>query len=132
MASKRRIPKEAGFCRQSKLPKGPRGFNLCRECSRECSKERKTFCSKACVHTWKCRTNPTYQRAQIVKRDKGICALCSHNCLKNAKKYKSLKLLALGKKRIPKTRRYVRATPQEIEVAKIEMARIRESGLSLL
>lgn len=73
-----RIPKNAGWAR--KLEKGPNGRNLCRECSTEVPPLRRTFCSKECVHEWKCRTDPGYQATEVFKRDKGVCALCSIDC----------------------------------------------------
>lgn len=76
-----RISKEAGFCSPRHLPKGPNGRALCRECNEEVPAGRRSFCSSACVHEWQCRTNPTYQRQQVKKRDKGICAECSLDCL---------------------------------------------------
>jgi 5-methylcytosine-specific restriction enzyme A len=39
-------------------------------------KGRFTFCSDACVHEWKLRTDPGYLRAQVFERDKGVCARC--------------------------------------------------------
>ena len=124
--STRRVPKEAGFCNPSKLPKGPNGFNLCRECRNECPGARRTFCSKECVHEWKCRTDRTYQRQQVLKRDKGICADCGHDCVADEEEYRSHKWLALGSKKDPKTGHWVYATSEEVEGAKTAMATIRE------
>ena len=39
-------------------------------------KGRFTFCSGACVHEWKLRTDPGYLRAQVFLRDRGVCAQC--------------------------------------------------------
>ena len=39
-------------------------------------KGRVTFCSDACVHEWKLRTDPGYLRAQVFERDCGVCAVC--------------------------------------------------------
>ena len=72
----RRIPERAGHARITALPKGPNGRALCRHCSTEVPQGRLTFCSNRCVHEWKCRTNPSYQRDQVEARDLGICALC--------------------------------------------------------
>jgi 5-methylcytosine-specific restriction enzyme A len=35
-----------------------------------------TFCSDACVHQWKLRTDAGYLREQVYLRDHGVCALC--------------------------------------------------------
>jgi len=48
----------------------------CRWCGGEVSGRRLTFCSDACVHQWKLRTDPGYLRAQVFARDRGVCALC--------------------------------------------------------
>jgi 5-methylcytosine-specific restriction endonuclease McrA len=37
---------------------------------------RLTFCSDACIHEWKIRTQPNYAKLQVAKRDDGICQLC--------------------------------------------------------
>jgi 5-methylcytosine-specific restriction endonuclease McrA len=49
---------------------------LCRRCGAEVPRGRFTFCSDACVHTWKLRTDPGYLREKVFERDKGVCALC--------------------------------------------------------
>ncbi len=48
----------------------------CRWCGVEVSGRRRTFCSDACVHQWKLRTDPGYLREQVFLRDRGVCALC--------------------------------------------------------
>lgn len=48
----------------------------CRWCSAETPPRRRTFCSDACVHEWKLRTDPGYLREQVLKRDAGVCAKC--------------------------------------------------------
>jgi len=58
------------------LPKGQNGRSLCRRCSAEVPTRRRTFCSKACVHEWKLRTDPGYLRQQVFLRDRGVCAAC--------------------------------------------------------
>jgi len=77
MAEANRIPKKAGWCNPSKLPKGPNGRPCCRQCGKECPTARNTFCSPACVHAWKLTTDPGYQRAHVFERDHGICSSCS-------------------------------------------------------
>ena len=58
------------------LPKGPNGYCLCRWCRKEVKPPRITFCSKECVHEHRIRTNTSYMKTTIYKRDKAICALC--------------------------------------------------------
>lgn len=48
----------------------------CRWCQGAVPKGRFTFCSTACVHQWKLRTDPGYLRSQVFARDLGVCALC--------------------------------------------------------
>lgn len=71
-----RVPGKAGWCNPSKLPKGPNGRALCRQCSKEVPKGCRTFCSDACVHAWKLTTDTAYQRAYVFKRDAGVCQAC--------------------------------------------------------
>lgn len=68
--------KAGGRVNRSTLAKGPRGRNLCRWCRQETPKGRFTFCSDACVHEWRIRTDPAYLREQVFQRDRGICAGC--------------------------------------------------------
>lgn len=78
----RRIPAAAGFVDDlSALPRGPSGRPLCRRCGEETVPPRRTFCSDACVHEWKLRTQPAYQARHVLDRDAGVCALCSLDCL---------------------------------------------------
>jgi 5-methylcytosine-specific restriction enzyme A len=37
---------------------------------------RYTFCSAACVHEWKLRTDSGYLRERVFERDHGVCAMC--------------------------------------------------------
>jgi len=48
----------------------------CRWCGRAVGKGRFTFCSEACVHEWKLRTDAGYLREQVFARDGGVCAQC--------------------------------------------------------
>lgn len=78
----RRIPAAAGFVDDlSALPRGPSGRPLCRHCGEETKPPRQTFCSDACVHEWKLRTQPAYQARHVLERDAGVCALCSLDCV---------------------------------------------------
>lgn len=58
------------------LPRGPNGRALCRWCGAEVPSRRRTFCSAGCVHEYKLRTNGAYLRAQVYRRDRGVCAAC--------------------------------------------------------
>jgi 5-methylcytosine-specific restriction enzyme A len=74
--STHRILPEAGWADLHVLPRGPSGRRQCRRCAREVPKGRRTFCSSACVHEWRLRTDPSYVRDQLFIRDRGICAAC--------------------------------------------------------
>jgi len=63
------------------LPRGESGRALCRWCALEVPRGRFTFCSEWCVHEWRMRTDPGYLRELVLKRDKGICAICRVNTL---------------------------------------------------
>ena len=52
---------------------------VCRRCGAPVPAGRYTFCSEACVHAWKLRTDPGYLREQVFLRDKGVCAACGVN-----------------------------------------------------
>ena len=60
--------------------RGPNGKLLCRECGTETKPPRRTFCSDPCVAKWKERW-PSDQRDAVLKRDRGVCALCGLDCL---------------------------------------------------
>jgi 5-methylcytosine-specific restriction endonuclease McrA len=68
--------KKGGWVDRRQLEKGPHGRNLCRWCKQETPKGRYTFCSEACVHEWKLRTDPGYLRDKVFERDRGVCAAC--------------------------------------------------------
>jgi 5-methylcytosine-specific restriction endonuclease McrA len=55
------------------LPRGPRGFALCRWCDKECDGPRKTFCSDACVYSHCCVTRSSVLRDEVWRRDRGFC-----------------------------------------------------------
>ena len=59
------------------LSKGANGKSLCRWCSFEVPKGRRSFCSEQCVHAWRLRTSPAYLRDAVFKRDRGVCARCT-------------------------------------------------------
>jgi 5-methylcytosine-specific restriction enzyme A len=78
--SKQRILATAGWKKLKELPRGPGGRALCRWCKTEVPKGRRSFCSDACVHEHKLRSDPRYLREQVFTRDRGVCALCSVDC----------------------------------------------------
>lgn len=73
---KERYLPERGRVNPADLPRGPGGRPLCRRCSVEVPKGRRTFCSDECVHEWKLRTQGAYLREQVFQRDRGRCAGC--------------------------------------------------------
>lgn len=66
MSTRRTRP--GGWVKRQKRP--------CRWCGGKVPSRRVTFCSAACVHQWKLRTDPGYLREQVFARDRGVCALC--------------------------------------------------------
>jgi 5-methylcytosine-specific restriction enzyme A len=89
-----------GWVDRKSLPRGENGRCLCRWCSLEVPSGRFTFCSEWCVHEWKLRSSPAYLREQVLKRDRGVCALCrvdtraAYGEMKRARGAKRTKLLA--------------------------------------
>lgn len=61
--------------------KGPDGRPQCRWCGKSVAPPRRTFCSDGCVHEWKLRSNPGYVRDLVLRRDRGVCALCKLDTL---------------------------------------------------
>ena len=74
--STHRISPQAGWVSTKRLPKGPNGRALCRQCGEEVPKGRRTFCGDTCVNTWRLKTDPAFVRQMVHTRDKGVCALC--------------------------------------------------------
>ena len=69
--------KAGGRIKPAEVERSVAGNPLCRWCSSEViAKRRRTFCSDACVHAWKLRTDPAYLREKVFERDKGVCAQC--------------------------------------------------------
>jgi len=75
MPTTRRL-RESGFVDPRTLPRGPHGRALCRRCGIEVPTRRRTFCSDACVHEWRLRSDPGYARRAVERRDRGVCAAC--------------------------------------------------------
>jgi 5-methylcytosine-specific restriction endonuclease McrA len=90
---------KGGAADRSTLPVGPNGRVQCRWCAIEIPKGRRTFCSDWCVHEWRLRSDPGYLRDQVLRRDKGICAICrtdtvhALHVLKRARGVRKLELL---------------------------------------
>lgn len=61
--------------------RGPNGNRLCRQCGKETKNKRTTFCGDECVQAWRIERWPSEQRAAVLKRDAGVCASCSLDCL---------------------------------------------------
>ena len=52
----------------------------CRWCGKMPEPPRRTFCSDACIHEHKLRTQPSYQAKHVLERDHGICCICGVDC----------------------------------------------------
>lgn len=57
-------------------PRSPEGLPLCRWCEKLVFAPRVTFCSDACVHEWRLRTDSGYVRGLLFERDHGVCSVC--------------------------------------------------------
>ena len=74
--SQNRTRADAGWVNLSQRPKGPNGRGICRWCGQEVPKGRRTFCGDECVHEWRVRTDPSYVRREVEKRDQEVCGRC--------------------------------------------------------
>jgi len=88
MSGQRR--ESGGYCDPNKLPRGPNGRALCRLCAEEVPTSRRTFCGHACVHSWKLKTDPSYQREHVWIKDLGACRLCQHDLKKTVKRFQKV------------------------------------------
>ncbi len=79
MSTQRAMP--GGRVVFAQLPRGMGGRPLCRWCSLEVPKGRRSFCSGFCVHEWRLRSDPGYLREQVLHRDKGVCTRCTVDTL---------------------------------------------------
>lgn len=52
------------------------GKPLCRWCGGAVAPPRRSWCGDECVHQYNLRTSGSYLRAQVFKRDRGVCAEC--------------------------------------------------------
>jgi 5-methylcytosine-specific restriction protein A len=57
-----------------------KGRGFCRWCEGKVEPPRQTFCKDECVHQWKLRSDPSYRRRHVFKRDGGICTKCGRDC----------------------------------------------------
>ncbi|MEO6829371.1 MAG: HNH endonuclease signature motif containing protein, partial [Acidobacteriaceae bacterium] len=87
MSTQRTMP--GGRAVRSELPKGIAGRALCRWCSVEVPRGRRTFCSDWCVHEWRLRSDPGYLRQQVFARDRARCALCRIDATEAFRRLKS-------------------------------------------
>src|SRR5882757_501725 len=77
-----------GWVNRKTMPRGQNGRGLCRWCTLEVPARRFTFCSEYCVHEWKLRSQPGYLREHIFKRDRGVCAHCAADTIREHSKLK--------------------------------------------
>ena len=78
MSTKRRLENRSGPA----VIRLPNGVTLCRFCRKPIPQGRRTFCSEACVHQWKIRSDVSYMRKAVFLRDKGICKVCGFDTIK--------------------------------------------------
>jgi 5-methylcytosine-specific restriction enzyme A len=88
MSTSRHLP--GGRANPRQLPRGPNGRALCRWCSSEVQPPRRTFCSDDCVHQWRLRSSASYVREQVLKRDRGVCAVCEADTMALARSLRRL------------------------------------------
>jgi 5-methylcytosine-specific restriction protein A len=88
--------KKAGGRIRGTTERGPNGRGVCRWCHTEVPKGRRTFCSDDCVREWRLRTDPGYLREQVLRRDRGVCALCG---LDTIEFYRRFQLIPAKKRR---------------------------------
>ena len=71
-----RKSKNKGRIRIDLMAKGDRGNPLCRFCFTETDGKLKTFCSSQCLHEHKLRSDSSYLRKCVERRDRGVCNHC--------------------------------------------------------
>ena len=84
--------RKGGWVNPKTLPKNEDGRPQCRWCAGSVMPPRRTFCSDACVHEHRIRTNTKYMRTCVYRRDHGICAECKQDTKKiacEAKKHRA-------------------------------------------
>ena len=80
-----------GRAQRDTLPKGANGRCLCRWCNLEVPPGRLTFCSDYCVEEWKLRTDSGHLRQRVLDRDRGICAICGLDCIRELQHIRRLR-----------------------------------------
>src|SRR6266487_628651 len=55
---------------------GTNGRLSCRWCWGDLTGRRTSYCSDACAHEFRLRSEPDYMRACVFVRDRGVCAKC--------------------------------------------------------
>lgn len=71
---------------QTPLVRNEQGEVLCRFCFQPVRPPRKTFCSNRCVEKWRMQSDGSFVRSQLYGRDRGICAYCQIDCVKQRRK----------------------------------------------
>lgn len=71
---------DAGRADTAALPRGLQGRCLCRQCGTEVPAGRRTFCGDGCVERWRLKTDPSFLRSRVARRDRGRCAQCGLRC----------------------------------------------------
>ena len=80
-------------------PISPEGLRLCRWCEKLVLPPRETFCSDACVHEWKLRTDAGYVRGLLFERDHGVCSVCKLDTVSLREAFRLACWEALGRPR---------------------------------
>jgi 5-methylcytosine-specific restriction enzyme A len=83
------------------VPKDAQGRPFCRWCGKPVPPPRRTVCSEACVHEILMRTRPSYARAQVEQRDRGVCSACGIDTQQLVRISRRLESLALYEHRAP-------------------------------
>lgn len=88
----------------------PNGRRTCRWCGKECEPPRRTWCSDDCVNEYLIRSSGSAVRAQVFRRDHGVCALCGLDCFELEAELEridqmNIRNLYLGQTFIPETER---------------------------
>jgi 5-methylcytosine-specific restriction protein A len=96
--STKRIRPDAGFLAKADVKLSSNGLRLCRYCQSEIPAKHVpiNYCSSECLHEWKIRSDPSYARQQVLKRDKGVCAACNLDCEKIIRIAKKLQRRLVG------------------------------------
>ncbi len=63
------------------------GKKLCRKCGKELSGRRTAWCSDECNHEAMVICYPSFARAEVWKRDRGVCAICGRDMTKLQQRY---------------------------------------------